>query len=282
LNIVSDTPWETYTANDTRIHVKREDLCCPYPGPSFSKIRGLFAYINTKLNSSLYPPDCIGVVDSIHSKAGWGTAYLCHDLNIPCMVFYPYTKAQGIDKIGYFQFRCLDLGASIYPIPATKSAVLWYKARKIFKDGHPTGLLLPNGLKLQETVNQTCEELVNDALAVHLASNPESCWIISISSGTIAAGVIKGLAKLLYKGTIILHMGYSRSRDGLRHYLSKMDCNYANVRIQIIDEGYGYSDLVQCKSPFPCNPYYDLKAWKWLQEHIDILPKNIVFWNIGA
>lgn len=34
-----NTPWEIHNG----IHVKREDLSCPQPGPSFSKIRGVDA-----------------------------------------------------------------------------------------------------------------------------------------------------------------------------------------------------------------------------------------------
>lgn len=40
--LVDATPIETVT---DRISVKREDLCSPHPGPSFSKIRGVLKHI---------------------------------------------------------------------------------------------------------------------------------------------------------------------------------------------------------------------------------------------
>jgi hypothetical protein len=33
--------------------------------------------------------------------------------------------------------------------------------------------------------------------------------------------------------------------------------------------------------PFPCNPYYDLKAWEWLMKNKGQLEEPILFWNIG-
>ena len=43
--VVDGTPLITYPAGNLEVIVKREDLCCPYPGPSFSKMRGVAAHI---------------------------------------------------------------------------------------------------------------------------------------------------------------------------------------------------------------------------------------------
>jgi hypothetical protein len=34
--------------------------------------------------------------------------------------------------------------------------------------------------------------------------------------------------------------------------------------------------------PFPSNPYYDLKAWKYLAENRAQFRGPLLFWNIGA
>jgi len=65
--IVSGTPVEQV---DERIWVKREDLCCPLPGPEFAKIRGVYSHIKNR------PEDVIGVLDTYHSKAGWAAKAL--------------------------------------------------------------------------------------------------------------------------------------------------------------------------------------------------------------
>jgi len=35
-------------------------------------------------------------------------------------------------------------------------------------------------------------------------------------------------------------------------------------------------------TPFPCNQFWDVKQWKWLEENIDQIEGTIIFWNIGG
>lgn len=272
--IVNNTPWESHFVKGREIWVKREDLCCPYPGPSFSKIRGIEKYLNDAVNNNLHIPSRIGVVDSIHSKAGWGVSFICREMNIPCTVFYPVLKSEG-DKIRAFQKQCAKQGAELISLPATKSAVLWYQARKIFNTKYPEGVLLPNGLKLSTTIQQTSEELRQYTPEPLL----NGTWIVSVSSGTIAAGVCDGLRQRGFKGKLIAHMGFSRSLPEMVNYLNA--AAGGQFEIEIIDEGYQYKDRVAFPVPFSCNPYYDRKAWKWMVEHIEELEGPLRFWNIG-
>ena len=52
--------------------------------------------------------------------------------------------------------------------------------------------------------------------------------------------------------------------------------------IQIVSSEYLYHEQAQTRAPFPCNPYYDLKAFEYLQKNITKLAKPILFWNIGG
>lgn len=276
--VKKNTKWERHSLSaDSVIYVKREDLCCSSPGPPFSKIRGIESVIHEKLGS-LLPPERYGVVDSVHSQAGWGVSYICSQLGIPCTVFYPKLKAEPEGHLRSFQQKCLELGAELIPIPATKSSVLFYKARRIFYEKYSQGYLFPNGLKLEQTIGETAEE-VQTAPKELLADS--ATWVVSVSSGTIAAGVVKGLSLLGFAGTVVLHMGFSRSVDGLLSYVLKYAPD-AKMKIEIIDEGYAYKDSVSFSAPFPCNPYYDRKAWKWLVGATGTLSAPLVFWNIGG
>lgn len=40
--IVDNTPLETHHTHGVQVLVKREDLCAPFPGPSFSKMRAKY------------------------------------------------------------------------------------------------------------------------------------------------------------------------------------------------------------------------------------------------
>jgi len=273
--ICDNTPWEEYNG----IHVKREDLSCPYPGPQFSKIRGVYrTLMGIKEDNDIPVP--IGVLDTLHSKAGWGVAYLCNELDLPCINFYPVYKADllgDMRNLRQGQRMSKKLGAFLIPMRVWKSAALYYRARnKLEEMSQGMGVMLPNALKIPETVQATAEETAK-------YTPPElrrGTWVISISSGTIAAGVIQGMKKYHEDIRFVVHMGYSRSEKSTIKYIHNM-AGYKPANISVIDEGYSYKDGVDLQVPFPCNRYYDAKAWKWLVDNVDRLHKPVIFWNIG-
>jgi len=276
--IVNNTPVETYELNGVPILVKREDLCCPFPGPSFSKIRGVVAHIKNR------PESVIGVLDTYHSKAGWAVAYVCRELGKQCVDFWPRFKRDGdADAPRVQQQRARQLGATLVDLPAGRSAILYHKAKKHLAANYPGSYLMPNALKLPESVTENAAEAVRTA--PHLPGS--GTLVISISSGTVAAGVLKGFeeAGLLRNYNVVLHMGYSRSQDAAREYIEKAAGVSLGERVRFVDEGYGYADAARgVTAPFPCNPFYDLKAWKWLSDPLNLASvrqRPIVFWNIG-
>jgi len=152
--IIKGTPWEVYKVDGVDVHVKREDLCCPEPGPSFSKIRGVEAHLKGQ-----QPGTPIGVLDTVHSKAGWGVAYICQALELPCLDFFPVYKREWVDPTGVnyelreFQKYAEDLGAELVPLDAGRSSILYHQAKKLLAERtNGRGLMMPNALKLSETV----------------------------------------------------------------------------------------------------------------------------------
>lgn len=281
--IIAGTPWENYDLDGVDLWVKREDLCCPEPGPSFSKIRGVYKHLQQiKQQRGVIP---IGVMDTVHSKAGWGVAYICRALGLPCYDFFPVLKSEWVVVDGRYvvrqnQVHAEDLGANLVPLHAGMSDVLYNRAKGILKqETNGKGYMMPNALKLTESIDETALEVAKYTPDELL--NVDGTWLISVSSGTIAAGVLCGLEECGAAPIVILHMGYDRSEDALLEYvLNAAGSN--NPFIQIINEHYEYKQAVEADCPFPCNPYYDLKAWKWLMQHYKELQPPIIFWNIGA
>lgn len=297
--VLNNTPVEQHQLNGRTIYVKREDLCSPYPGPSFSKIRGVYAHIKAR------PESTIGVLDTYHSKAGWCVAYVCSLLGKRCVNYWPRYKADlGADLPRAQQREARSLGASMVSLPAGRSAVLYHSARKHLASIYPDSYLMPNALKLPESITENAAEAERTISDLFAGSSspvlPESgTLVISISSGTVAAGVLQGFLNMYEfegfwdKWRVVLHMGYSRSKEATVAYIEKMSNrgmpspSAPGSRLYIVDEGYDYADKVEIDCPFPANPHYDAKAWKWLAD-----PQNtawagtegdgIVFWNIGA
>lgn len=268
--VLSNTPWEVYSIDGIDVNVKREDLCCPEPGPSFSKIRGVYAHLAAMNRDTL-----IGVMDTRHSKAGWGVSYVCRALGMPCIDFFPVLK--GEKKLRENQIKARRLGAKLYPMKAGMSAVLYNRAKRLINDLGANVHMLPNGLKLSESIDATVSELIEFTPFEFLYGT----WIISISSGTIGAAVYKALNILHAKVNVIFHMGYSRDMVKVANYT--YDTGGVGIPLKIIDEGYEYKDFVDNSwIPFPCNEYYDAKAFTWLARNVRSFHQPIVFWNIGA
>lgn len=266
--LVNNTPTEHYP--EFNLWVKREDLSCPDPGPHFSKTRGVFAHI-AKL-----PHKVIGVLDTFHSQAGHAVAYACKMLGKECINYYPqYVQHPGLRKQ---QLDAQALGAKLVPLPAGRSCILFHQAKHAVES--VGGYMMPNALKLHESVDETESEL----RAVEI---PFNGVLIPSSSATIAAGVVKGL---VLRGTlnvrVLIHLGYSRSEHAVREYVHNMSGKgYPDSNITIIDEGYEYKDTAVdgITPPWPCNPYYDLKAFRWWlrTQALSRWEGNMLFWNIG-
>src|SRR5688572_5000579 len=166
------TPLEDYR-EEYGLWVKREDKACPPPGPPFSKTRGVYARVASR------PEDLMGVLDTAHSQAGWAVARACQILGKRCVNYYPEFKHEPGPREA--QVRARDLGAELVGLPAGRSAILFHEARK--RTEALGGYIMPNALKLDESVTETAKEVPDQDF---------DAVIIPISSGTIAAGVIRG------------------------------------------------------------------------------------------
>lgn len=266
------TPFEEHDG----IWVKREDLSSPPPGPLFSKIRGVLAHLAKR------PEPVIGVLDTLHSRGGWAVSHVCRALGKQAVVFYPEFKtAPGMKES---QIRSRELGALIYALDAGRSAILYHRAKAFLADQWPNSYMVPNALKLPESITETAEEVLRSTPPALLA--PEVTWLVPASSGTIAAGVLLGLRYLTQvTPQVIFHMGYTRPEAAVRRYVQDMLSVHGPVPpFAIVDEGFAYRDAVQTPNPpFPCSPYYDRKTWRWIhaQRDLGLLQGPVVFWNVG-
>lgn len=289
--------------------VKREDLSCPQPGPPFSKTRGVVSHMRKRVEAGV---KLFGALDTYHSQAGHAVAYGARLLGVESVNYYPVYKDDGrsIDegvplawvakgppipsiklphvKLRDPQLRSNELGAEIVGLPAGRSAVLYHTALKdCMARG---GYMMPNALKLPETVEETAAEVVR---TFEKASRNEydvlrsSPWLISCSSATIASGVMKGLAWAVgSQRKVILHMGYERSASAVLTYLNSRlgePESYPKGILEVVNEGYAYKDQAKPgpTPPWPCNPYYDLKALRWWLREGRAKYGRAVFWNIG-
>jgi|GEM_PF-5754582 len=264
---VTSTPLEHYPT--LGLWVKREDLCCP-SGPNFSKTRGVWRHALARSEM------LIGVLDTAHSQGGWAVARACALLDKKCHLFYPVRKADD-QWLKPQQAVAMELGAELHALSAGRSAVLYHYARR--ETEGMGGYMFPNALKLSETVDET-------ALEVGRTSLPSSVdtVLVSASSGTIAAGVVKGFLRHRSVFRVIVHMGYSRPERAVRAYINKMvDEPIDSLDVVMVDEEYEYKDQARPGHMplWPCNEFYDLKAFRWWCEQGRALYGSALMWNVG-
>jgi len=248
--------------------VKREDMSCLPPGPPFSKTRGVYARVKSR------DERIIGVLDTFHSQAGHAVARACQILGKKCVNYYPLYKHDW--ELRKPQKRAQELGADLVGIPAGRSCILFHRARKEVE--MRGGYMMPNALKLEESVEETAKE------AREVDTNFQVV-IIPASSATLAAGVLRGFLQSGRADGIrfIIHLGYSRSIDAVRRYLAEKTDEKTAARVELIDEGYSYRDKAKPGQtpPWPCNEYYDLKAFRWYLANRESVRGRTLFWNIG-
>jgi len=257
--------------------VKREDLACLQPGPQFSKTRGVFAHIEKKVAEGF---KVFGALDTYHSQAGHAVARACQLLGVACVTYYPEYKHEPGHRPP--QAKAVFLGSKLVGLPAGMSAVLYHQAKKKLRDAFgDEAYMMPNALKLDESVEETAKEVAGECLDADLV-------IIPISSATIAAGVIAGFRAAERSPQFVLHLGYSRSHEAILAYLAKkLNLTIGQLpTIHLVDEKYNYKDKARGEGepPFPCSPYYDLKAFRWwMREGRERFAafNNVLLWNIG-
>ena len=211
--LVNGTPIEKHSLAQRVVWVKREDLSCPAPGPPFSKMRGVVEHVKAR------PEKVFGVLDTFHSKAGWAVAYACKALGRKCVNYYPVYKSDVPGALRNPQVQSKKLGARLEPLTAGRSAILYHRARRMLSENHRNAYLMPNALKLPESITATAREVVASRAQL-LRIKPQHV-VVSISSATIAAGVLQGLQDLKLKPVVWLHEGYSRSESAVLRYLGE-------------------------------------------------------------
>lgn len=274
-----NTPVDLYVLKGIPVNVKREDLSCPPPGPPFSKVRGIVDHFKKLKKAGVQE---VGYTETSISMAGWGVAWICKELKMKAVIFNP-TYKNPCETLLYHREQWKKFGAEIIDIPTGMAKVNYYISRNILKERYPKGVMLSLGIPFKETIDATADQVLLTLKGI----TPRSV-IVSVGSGTIAAGVWQGIEAsgvlhctvygiMCRKGNVHLKEEKMEMRTGL----SESGLFRSKTRFELVNPGWEYTEKSKVEAPFPCNPYYDLKAWEWLEENIEALKQPILFWNIG-
>ena len=280
LEMLYKTEIEEHKIDTFSVLVKREDKCCPPPGPPFSKVRGIMKHFEKLKDKGV---EVVGYTETSISMAGWGVAWAAYQFGMLAVIFDPQYKDTPT-LLEYHRRQWDQFDPVIIPIPAGRAKVNWYRSRKILTDKYgPDAVLLPLGLPFPETIEETAREAEEV-----LKAFPVENLVINVGSGTIAAGVWKGAEAVKVPvciqgimgrtGSVELKMKQIREKSGVP---SDGLLGSSASSFVLIDPGWQYTEKSLQPCPFPCHPYYDRKAWQWLVENVEEIPPPVLFWNIG-
>ena len=280
--MIQDTPIEKYKWNGQEILVKREDLACPPPGPPFAKPRGLELRLFSLKAKGV---KTVAYCDTSVSMGGFAVAYFAKNLGLKSVIFYPHYK-DGLprDNQTFQKMKWKDFGAEIIPLENPNRLMInWYRARKELARLYPDAIMLPQGLPFPETVQEVAKQVKKDKEVFKSIK----LIIICAGSGTMAAGVIRGLSEISANPKVYGILVSPKSNAEMKKKILKMaeiqDSGLfaSPINLEIVDPGYEYTQKEECECPFPSNSHYDRKAWKWMNDNISKLEQQILFWNIG-
>lgn len=265
--IINDTPIIKYNVSGKIISVKRDDMISnDIMSPRNSKIRGLDKFLCN------LPHRKIGVLDTRIGTSGWAVSYVANKLgNFEVYVFYPRKKSDNITYINNSIEMSEKLGSTIIPLQATRNSIVYSRATKYMST--LGGTMVPMGLALRERVDAT-------AYVSEIISKQYSSIVVCMGSGTTYAGIYKGITENTMLYGISVGMNINKQKRRIESLIDTK-LNTENSKL-ILPENTSYNDSCIFPSPFPCSAYYDRKAWKWLNDNIDILKEPILFWNIGV
>ncbi len=265
---LDSTPIETYKIGAVPVHVKRDDLFALPPAPQLGKLRGLRAVLPRLRSEGRFH---IGCFEAHHSQVGVAVAAACaNEVGFSCTVVYPQF---GNAPLRETVLQAKSLGAQVVPVRGNHVPINHNQAKKIVEAGG--GWMIPFGFEFEEAVQAvstearlTPSEFVNDGTV-----------IVPCGSGVTLAGVVKGLWD---RANLFVGVSVGRSSRGIVRCLRASGIGDLSS-VEIIEPKRSYGEKCESSAPFPCDEYYDLKAWSYLSSDISkFKDAPILFWNVGG
>lgn len=299
-SIIRHTPIEVISEKPITVSgpyfdyvLKHEERACADPGPAFSKVRGLYAHLRRIRDGEGVRR--VGYVESAISMAGWGVAWACRELGMEAVIFDPQHKKPHPVLVKH-RTKWQEFGATVIPVRGgMMTKVNWYDAVKIIKQDMPDVRLLPIGISFPESVEETAKELqwTMDIFWNNGVSFDIQSIVVAVGSGTIISGIVRGLSLMnIPRDRLPAVFGVTTRQSNLCMLHEKINklsktCSggfLSGPPFHLFNSGYEYTQPVRYwrDPPFPTSPWYDGKAYQWMIQHWDEIPKPVMFWNIGA
>ena len=268
LNI--DTPLELYHVKGREVWVKRDDLMGDNINlPPWGKSAAVYELVKKYIDPS--KPLTHLSVDG--SWTAWVLSAICEDLGIEFYVSYPDSKKISQEYLGMIKEKYPNVHMN--PIRPNMMQIMYNSLKKQAKE--MGWQMLPYAFD---------HDYYKDYLAERIQPfvNYDNL-VVSSGSGVTLSGLVRGfyreeLNSFFPNVTRKVWTTCVSSESSIKKALKKSNIH---LPINIRKSEYLFEDRMDgYEAPFPCNQFWDIKQWHWLENNIDTLEGTILFWNIGG
>ena len=265
-----DTPLELYHIKGREVWVKRDDLMGDgITLPPWGKIAAVFELVKKYVDRS--KPLTHLSVDG--SWTAWVLAAICEQLDIEFYASHPDSKKISQEYLNLIRERYPK--THLNPIRPNMMQIMYNSLR---------GQARENGWQMLPYAFD--HDFYKDYLAERIQPFTHfDNLVVSSGSGVTLAGLARGYYREELKEFFPdvkkkIWTTCVSSESSIKKTLKKSGIPIAmNIR----KSEYLFEDRLDgYEAPFPCNQFWDIKQWKWLEENIDQIEGTILFWNIGG
>lgn len=273
-----NTPLETYTVAHKNIDVKRDDLLNgDLDLPPWAKLEG----VRRLLESDFFKKDKPIVHLTVRgSYTGWVLSYWGKQMGYDIKIAYPNTKNYGqvmLDKITQY-------GGELIPLKHNMVAVLSAQTKKMASEND--WQMSPDAFNHPIYIDYWTQRSTE-----FFKENEYDTLVVQGGSGVTSVGLIKGFLGVDYISGSLFESDYGKKKivlvatSSVKTVTNALISNLGAVPscLKIYKSEYDfYDEMEHLTTPFPCNPYWDKKAWGWIQDNLDKMKGRTLFWNLGA
>lgn len=269
--INENPPLDVYEVKGREVHVLRGDLVGDgYWLPRWSKLGAIKNLLVNYVDKS--KPLTHMAVDG--SWSGWALAAFCEELGIEFHYSFPDSKKFNRQILEDVLEKYPD--TKLNPVKPNMLAIMYNSLKgQVKREGWQ---MLPYAFDHPYFVNYMRDQM--------LPYNGYDNLVASSGSGVMLSGLVKGFydeeLKEFFHPNLERHVWTTcmSSENSIEKTLKN---NGVHIPINIRKSEYDFDDRMEgYEAPFPCNQFWDIKQWRWLEDNIDELEGSILFWNIGG
>lgn len=268
LNI--NTPLEEYKVKGRSVWVKRDDLMGDGISlPPWGKIAAVYELVKKYTN----PNKPLTHLSVDGSWTAWVLGAICEDLGIEFYASYPDSKKISKEYLGLI--KELYPKTHLNPIRPNMMQIMYNSLKGIAKEND--WQMLPYAFN---------HNFYKDYLAERIQPYTHfDNLVVSSGSGVTLSGLVRGYYKEELKEFFptVNKKVWTTCVSSESSVKKTLKSSGIGIPINVRKSEYLFENRLDgYTAPFPCNQFWDIKQWHWLENNIEQLEGSILFWNIGG